>query len=693
MKKIFSGTPLVLCAAATVALCQSSPKPADKPAPPAEIRSFDAAAIDKTADPCSDFYQYACGNWMKSNPIPGDQVRWARSFSMLGERNRYLLWQELEAAAKAPHSENEKKFGDFYAACMDTDGIAKQGLKPIAAELDRIAKLKSASELAALMGEMDRSGAGGPLVDFGVQVDDKDSSRQIAALSQAGTSLPDRDYYLVENDHFKDIRAKYLKHVARMLELAGDKPEVAAKEAEDVLRIETALAKAQLSRTDMRDPEKRYHLMKVSELVKLAPDFDFATYFAKVGIGHFDELNVATPSYYEGLNKEIKSEPVSAWKAYLRWHRIHSASRLMAGAIYDENFEFFGRVLSGQKEQTPRWKKCTAATDGALGEAVGQAWVAKNFPPEAKDSMDKLVAALDKSLADDLSTLPWMTEATRKAAVDKLSLFRNKIGYPEKWREYSTLAVDRNDVLGNTERSAAFEEKHNFDKLGKPVDEKEWQMTPPTVNAYYDPSMNDINFPAGILQPPFFDAKIDPAVNFGGIGVVIGHEMTHGFDDEGSQYDGHGNLREWYTEADRKAFVERTNCVADEYSTFEAAPAHDNQPQVKLNGRLTLGENTADNGGLRIAYMALLDVLKDQGKQITDQIDGFTEAQRYFLGFAQVWCQNQTEEAGRQAALVDPHSPGRWRVNGTVQNFDEFGKAFGCKTGAPMMPTKSCRVW
>jgi putative endopeptidase len=467
----------------------------------------------------------------------------------------------------------------------------------------------------------------------------------------------------------------------------------------------------------------------VADFQKLTPDFDYSVYFKDVKIRSFETLNVATPDFFKGLSVLIsggtvnKSDnvqfvvkvdpqtgfhlerapttesdyrgpmPIEAWKSYFRWHTLHSAAPNLPKAFFDENFAFFGKTLAGQKEPMPRWKQCTSMTDRSLGEAVGQDWVKKNFPPEAKASMDKLVAALEKSLGDDIKTLPWMSDATKKAAGEKLAMIRNKIGYPEKWRDYSALKVERDDLLGNLNRNFVFQMNWNLDHLGKPVDEKEWGMTPPTVNAYYDPSFNDINFPAGILQPPFFDFTIDPAVNFGGIGVVIGHEMTHGFDDEGSKYDGQGNLREWQTAEDRKAFTERTDCVANEYSGFEAAPAHDDVAAQKLNGKLTLGENTADNGGLRIAYMALLDTLAAQGKSIDDKIDGYTEAQRYFLGFAQVWCQNQTEQSSRQSALVDPHSPGRWRVNGSVQNFDQFGKAFGCTKGQPMSPATSCRVW
>ncbi|MGA2216448.1 MAG: M13 family metallopeptidase [Terracidiphilus sp.] len=666
---------------------------ASVPTPPPASKSFDLTAIDKTADPCTDFYQYACGNWVKNNPIPSDQVRWARSFSLLGERNRYLLWQELAAAAKDPKSPLEKQFGDYFAACMNTDLIEKKGLEPLEPALKRIADLKDPQHLASLIGELAEEGSAAPLFRFGVGQDEKDSSKQIAQISQGGLSLPDRDYYIKDTPRFIEIRKQYLAHLTKMFTLAGDTPEAAAREAAAVMEIETALATASTDRTVLRDPEKHYHIYTLADFQKLAPGFDFNIYFKDIKIGAFDSLNVSTPDFFKGLNDLIAKEPVDAWKSYFRWHTIHAYASNLPKAYFDENFAFFGKTLQGQKEPTPRWKQCSSMTDGALGEAVGQNWVKKNFPPAAKESMDKLVAALEKSLGDDIKTLPWMSDATKKAAEEKLAMIRNKIGYPEKWRDYSALKVKRDDLIGNLHRTAVFERNWDLGHLGKPVDEKEWGMTPPTVNAYYDPSMNDINFPAGILQPPFFDFTIDPAVNFGGIGVVIGHEMTHGFDDQGSKYDGKGNLREWQTTEDRKAFTERTDCEVKEYGGFEAAPAHDNQPEQKLNGKLTLGENTADNGGLRIAYLALLDTLAAEGKSINDKIDGYTEAQRYFLGFAQVWCQNQTEQSARQSALTDPHSPGRWRVNGTVQNFDEFGKAFGCTKGQPMYPVNSCRVW
>jgi putative endopeptidase len=664
-----------------------------QPTAPPAIKSFDTSAMDLTADPCTDFYQYACGNWIKNNPIPSDQVRWARSFSLLRERNRYLLWQELDAAAKDPQTPLQKQYGDFYAACMNTTTVDKKGIEPIEPSWAEIAQLKDVEGVPVLLSELENQGTPDGFFEFGVEQDAKDSSKQIAGLYQGGLSLPDRDYYLVDNAHFATIRSQYIEHVKKMFTLAGDSPDQAAKEAAAVMQIETAMAKASISRTDLRDPEKRYHIYTVVDLQKMTPDFDWNTYFDSIGIGHFDTLNVATPDFFKALNGMLASEPLDAWKSYLRWHVLHGQAQDLSKPFFDENFAFFSRTLAGQQEPQARWKQCTTMTDQSLGEAVGQDWVKQNFPPAAKESMDKLVAALEKSLGDDIKDLTWMTDATKKAAEEKLAMIRNKIGYPEKWRDYSSVKVSRTDLIGNAHHAAVYERNYNYAKLGKPVDEKEWEMTPPTVNAYYDPSFNDINFPAGILQPPFFDFHADPAVNFGGIGVVIGHEMTHGFDDEGSQFDGKGNLREWQTPQDRKAFTERTECVANEYSGFETAPAHGDAPAQHLNGHLTLGENTADNGGLRIAYMALLDTLAQEGKSIDEKIGGFTEAQRYFIGFAQVWCQNQTEQAARQAALVDPHSPGKWRVNGTVQNFDAFGKAFGCKKGQPMYPVNSCRVW
>jgi putative endopeptidase len=683
---------LVSACAAVAQTPAAAPGDASLPKAPKEVKSFDGSAIDKTADPCTDFYEYACGNWIKDNPIPADQVLWAR-FTMLRERDRYLLWQELDSAAKDPKTPIEKQYGDYYAACLDLDLVEKKGLTPIQPAWTEIAGLSDPKQFPTLISRLDNHGTPYGLFSLYVDQDEKDSSKEIAQLWQGGLSLPDRDYYIDPSKHFEEIRGQYIDHMKKMLTLAGDTSDQAAKEAAAVMEIETAMAKASTSRTDLRDPENHYHMYSVADLEKLTPGLDWSAYFWAVGISHFDTLNVATPDFFKALSGLVQSEPLDSWKSYLRWHVLHEQASNLPKAFFDEDFNFFGRTLSGQKEPEARWKQCSSATDNALGEAVGQDWVKQNFPPAAKESMDKLVAALEKSLGDDIKTLPWMSDATKEAAEAKLAMIRNKIGYPEKWRDYSSVKVDRTDLIANLHHSTVYQRDWNFGHLGKPVDEKEWGMTPPTVNAYYDPSMNDINFPAGILQPPFFDLTIDPAVNFGGIGMIIGHEMTHGFDDEGSKYDGKGNLREWQTPEDRKAFTQRTDCEVAEYNGLEVAPAHGDTPAQKLNGKLTLGENTADNGGLRIAYAALLDTLAAQNKSVTEKLDGYTEAQRFFLGFAQVFCTNESEAFARQLALTDPHSASRWRVNGVVQNFEEFGKAFGCKKGQPMYPVSSCRVW
>lgn len=647
---------------------------------------LDLSAIDTAADPCVDFYQYACGNWRKNNPIPPDQVRWGR-FNELAEYNNYLIYSELKAAADAPKTSLQKKYGDYFAACMNVELANKLAAQPIDPILKTIAGWNDKKKLATLLGAMEDRYALGAFFGFGSGQDQKDSSKQIGEVDQAGLGLPDRDYYLNQDDRSKKIREQYVDHITKMFVLIGDTPEQAAAEAKRVLTIETALAEGSTSRVDRRNPANVYHIMTIAELQSLTPDFDWKVYFAAKKQSGLPAVNVASPNFFKAMNQQIDAADLDSLKSYLRWHTVHRYAANLSEPFVQENFNFYAATLAGQKELAPRWKRCTAATDRALGEAVGQDWVAKNFPPAAKQNMEKLVSALEKALDEDINQLDWMSETTKIEAKKKLDAFRRNIGYPEKWRDYSSVTIKRDDPLGNVEQVAAFNDRRDLAKIGKPVDEKEWGMTPPTVNAYYRPSMNDINFPAGILQPPFYDFKIDPAVNFGGIGVVIGHEMTHGFDDQGSQFDPKGNVRMWWTADDRKKFDERTDCEVKEYGSFEVAPGQ------TLNGKLTLGENTADNGGLRIAYKALMDTLAEEKASTTEKIDNYTPAQRFFLGFGQVWCENQTEQVARLRARTDPHSSGHWRANGSVQNFDEFGKAFGCKVGQPMMPANACRVW
>jgi putative endopeptidase len=679
---LFAGSLLLGCCLAPAQTKTQAP-----PEPKAP-QSFDLSAIDKSVDPCQDFYQYACGNWKKDNPIPPDQVRWGQ-FDVLRDRNIWLLYQVLETASNPSEQRTplEQKYGDFYASCMNTQLIDEKGVAALKPVFDTIAAMSDKKQLAAVVGKLEIPLGVSGLYGFAVGQDQKDSTQQIAQASQGGLSLPDRDYYLQNSGRMQKLREDFVSHMTRMFRLAGDSPEKAVAEAQAVMSIETALAEDSTPRADLRDPAKRYHIMTLEELSDLTPNFQWQDYLQAIGIRPFKTLDVMTPRFFTAMNAQIRTKSLDDWKSYLRWRALHDSAPWLSRAFVQENFNFFNRELLGQQELAPRWKRCTRATDNELGEAVGQDWVKKYFSPEKKENMDKLVTALDTALAKDIAQLPWMSEETKKNAQAKLDLMRRKIGYPEHWRDYASVTINRDDLLGNIAQTTVYEDRRNLDKLGKPVDETEWGMTPPTVNAYYSPPMNDINFPAGILQPPFYDFSKDPAVNFGAIGTVIGHEMTHGFDDQGSQYDGHGNVQEWQTPADRKAFNERTDCEVKEYGSFETVPG------VKLNGKLTLGENTADNGGLRLAYIALMDTLATEGADAEKKIDGYTPAQRYFVSFAQVWCENVREQTARDRALTDVHSPGRWRVNGAVQNFDEFGKAFACKKGAPMHPENSCRVW
>lgn len=658
-------------------------KPAGEP-PRAATQGFDINALDRTAKPCMDFYQFACGNWMKNNPVPADRARWGR-FDELDENNQRVLHQILDKASSPDPKRSPvlQKIGDYYASCMDEQKIDGLGAKPVKPELDRIAALKERNGLVDELAHLHLVGVNA-LFNFYPNVDFKNSKMMTANVDQGGLGLPDRDYYLKDDPKFADIRKEYVAHVQKMLELQGDAPEAAAAEAKTVMAVETSLAKASMDRTVRRDPHNRDHKMSVQELQALGPNFAFTRYFDGIGAPKMNELNVANPEFFKQVNAQLSTVPLADWKTYLRWQVVNTTAPILSTPFVDEDFHFKGQVLSGQKEIKARWKRCVQFTDADLGEALGQPYVDETFGAEGKQRTLKMVDALEKALARDIKDLAWMTPETKRRAEDKLAAIRNKIGYPDKWRDYTKLEIVRGDAIGNTLRANEFESRRLIAKVDKPVDPLEWFMTPPTVNAYYSGGRNEIVFPAGILQPPFFDNKMDDAVNFGGIGAVIGHELTHGFDDQGRKFDAAGNLRDWWTAKDGEEFEKRASCIADEYSNFVAVD------DVKLNGRLTLGENTADNGGLRIAYMALLDTI---GGKEAPKIDGFTPEQRLFLGQAQIWCQNTRREESLRRATIDPHSPGRYRVNGVVQNMPEFQKTWGCKAGQAMVRENACRVW
>jgi predicted metalloendopeptidase len=651
----------------------------------ARPKSFDLNALDKTADPCEDFYQFACGNWRKNNPIPSDQSRWGR-FGELAEYNRQIVHEILEKAADKNQKRDPvtQKIGDMYASCMDESAVNAKGSEPLQPELKRITQIKNKAELMQTIAWLHSMGVPA-LFGFGAQADLHNASMQIANVGQGGLGLPDRDYYLAKDPKSVETREKYLAHVANMFVLLGDKQETAQKEAQAVMDIETKLAEAAYERVKMRDPKSRDHKMKVSELAALAPNFQFDKFFAASGAPSFTEVNVVPPDFFQKVNPVVDSVSLDDWKTYLRWHTVRAAAPQLSDAFVKENFSF-AQFLSGVKELPARWKRCVQLTDGLLGEAVGQSYVAKNFPASSKARMLEMVNALEEALGEDIQQLDWMTPDTKKQAEGKLKAITNKIGYPDNWRDYSSVQIARGDLLGNAQRARAFEIKRNLNKIGQPLDKKEWGMTPPTVNAYYNPAQNNINFPAGILQPPFFDMSEDDAVNFGGIGVVIGHELTHGFDDQGSKFAADGNLTNWWTDADRQEFDKRTGCVADEYSKFVAVS------DLHLNGRLTLGENTADNGGIHIALMALRKQMAKDAK-VAQEKEGFNAEQRFFIGFAQIWCENRTDESARLLAKTDPHSPGQYRVIGTIQNNADFAKAFKCKAGQKMVSENACHVW
>jgi endothelin-converting enzyme/putative endopeptidase len=647
--------------------------------------SLDLTDMDRSANPCEDFYRYSCGGWLKKNPIPPDQSSWG-VYSKLTEDNERFLWGILEDTAKPNPSRStvEREIGDFFAACMDEPAVEKAGAAPLREELEAIRALQSVADLPELLAREHLAQDFGMLFSFSSSQDYADSSREIAFVGAGGLGLPDRDYYTKTDAKSEEIREKYVAHVQQVLELVGDSQAQSAKEAQAIMRIETALAKASLTRVEQRDPYKLFHKMDRAQLQALTPALNWARYLKASGLGELNEYNVTEPAFFKELETLLTTTPLADWKAYMRWHIVHARAPYLSTPFVQANFEFFGKYLRGTPELRPRWKRCVQYVDGDLGEALGQVFVERTFGPDMKARTLTMTKAIEKAMEDDIKQLPWMSEATKKQALLKLHSVTNKIGYPDKWRDYSSIRIERGDFAGNVDRADVFEGRRQLAKIGKPVDRGEWGMTPPTVNAYYDAQMNDINFPAGVLQPPLFDPKMDDAPNYGDTGGTIGHELTHGFDDEGRQFDAHGNLHDWWTEADAKEFQKRADCVADQYAQYTVVD------DIKINSRLTLGEDVADLGGELLAFMAWKDATRDQ--KLTP-IDGFTPDQRFFIGFAQWACGDERAESKRVHAITDPHSPPEYRINGVVSNMPEFGTAFSCKVGQPMVREKPCRVW
>jgi putative endopeptidase len=649
-----------------------------------KFSGFDAASLDRAADPCANFYRYACGGWLAANPVPADQARWGR-FDVLQDRNRIILQNILESAAanKPVRTPIEQKIGDYYASCLDEKAIDQKSTAPLQPDLDRIAAMRDKTAITDVVIRLFRTGSE-PFFRFSSEQDARDSTQVIGGLDQGGLGLPERDYYFKTDQKSVEIRNKYVEHLTNIFKLLGLAPAAAARQAAAVMRIETALAQGSFDLVTRRDPEKVYHKMTVKELTALAPSFDWPKFFQGVGAPPIESLDVSVPPFMESLEKVIATTSLADIQSYLVWHLVHDSVEVLPTAFEQESFNFYRKTLAGAKQMRPRWKRCVDQTDNQLPDALGRRFIEKTLGEQGMRRTRQMVGEIEKAMARDLDALDWMTPATKAQARRKLAAIMNKIGGKEHWLDYASVTVARGDAYGNAERTSEFELLRQLAKIGKPVDKTDWGMSPPTVNAYYDPQENDINFPAGILQPPFYDNKMDDAVNYGAIGAVIGHELTHGFDDQGRQYDAEGNLRDWWTEEDAQAFDQRAQCLVQEYSGFTAVD------DVKVNGKLTLGENTADNGGLRLAYMALMDSLK--GKNPPKR-DGFTAEQRLFLGWAQIWCDNQTSESARLHAQTDPHSPGEYRVNGVLSNMPEFQKAFACKTGQPMVRFPACRVW
>ncbi|HEX4037415.1 MAG TPA: M13 family metallopeptidase [Acidobacteriaceae bacterium] len=679
--------PLAVAAALLPAcFAQSAPVSAEQPLTAIPYSpSLDLKDMDRTTDPCVDFYQYVCGGWRKNNHIPADQASWS-VYGKLSEDNRRLLWGILEEDAKASQrTPVQQKIGDYYAACMDTGHINALGLKPIQPELDAIAAIHGRSQLAAFLRQgADRRGL--YFLTAGGQPDPKNAGMMIVAIGAGGMGLPDRDYYTKSDAKSQETRQRYVAYMAHLLVLAGEPQAQADEDAASTMKIETALATSSLTRVERRNPYNTFHPMTVAEVDALAPALDVAAYLReeRVPDSVLSKINVAQPKFLAALQTELASEPLEVIKAYLRVHALSAAASSLSQPLEDAQFDFYSRYLRGVPEMQARWKRCEGQVDRNLGEALGQEFVFRDFAPGTKQKVTAMTEQIEQAMQREIENLDWMSPQTKQAAIAKLHAVRNKIGYPEKWRDYSTLTIERDDYHGNVVRAHIFNEKRDWAKVGKPVDRNEWFMSPPTVNAYYDPQTNDINFPAGVLQPPLYDSKEDDAPNYGDTGGTIGHELTHAFDDEGRQFDGAGNLRDWWTPADAKGFEDRINCQRDQYATYVIVD------DIHINSKLTSGEDVADLGGTLLAYEAWKK--QTAGMNLQDR-DGFAPAQRFFIGYAQWACENERPENLRVSAITDPHSPGKYRVNGIVSDLPQFAAAFGCKAGQPMVAAKACRIW
>lgn len=690
---------LSFAGAASLAHAQTA-LPADRPTTAFPYTpGLDVASMDKTADPCVDFYQYACGGWMKNNPVPADQARWS-VYSKLTQDNQRYLWGILNGLA-APRSGSgndarkdgrnvsEQKIGDYFAACMDEKAIEQRGAAPLAPYLAQIAAMQSMRDLPRVLAHLHLAfGDGAFLFGFDANQDFKDSARVIAFASGGGIGLPDRDSYLKTDAKSVDVRTKYVAHIAQTFVLLGEAPDRAAADAARVMAIETALATASLSRVDKRDPYKLVHKVDARGLQALTPGFDWNTYLAELGEARLNNFNVTEPAYFKAMAALLQTSDVAALQTYLRWHVARNMAPALSSNFDNAHFDFFSKTLRGVEQQQPRWKRCVRMVDQQLGEALGQEFVSRAFSPALKEKSLHMTRQVEEAMAKDIDSLDWMSDETKKRARQKLQAIVNKIGYPDQWRDYSAYAVKPDDFAGNVVRGNTFEVKRQLAKIGKPLDRKEWGMTPPTVNAYFNPQMNDINFPAGVLQPPLFDPKMDDAPNYGNTGGTIGHELTHAFDDEGRQFDANGNLKDWWTKKDAAAFEQRAQCIVDQYAQYTVVD------DIKINSKLTLGEDVADLGGLILGWMAWQTEMASMPQQAAAGLrDGLTPEQRFFVGNAQWACENDRPENLRVKALTDPHSPGKFRVNGLVVNMPQFQKAFQCKAGQPMVAEQRCRVW